>query len=279
MMCLTLTCNPSFAAATAAPGASNAGSVPVLPDAPAPQSTQQSTPQSVQQTVQQTSNTAINAVATTANQVAHKSKTLGERYLGEVDAGYLGPTGKWDVTVFRNERPHPFTGLDKVKYAGVEELSPFTIFDAAWSAGYEQLRNGTPHYGSDEGAWGERFGAAAFRQGTYRLFGDGVFPALLHEDPRYYRVAQGSLLSRGARSALQVLVSHRDDGSVGVNYSLLAGEAVANSLPLTFYPSRDVHASTVISGFSFSLLDDAALRLFREFVPDALRKVRLVPPQ
>jgi hypothetical protein len=277
MVFLTLLCTRSFAAVERASpvliAGNNAEAESALPDAP----TQQSVPQSVQQTVQQTSSTAINAVTSTATQVAHKGKTLGERFLYEVDAGYLGPTGKWDVTVFRSEKPHPFTGSDKLKYAGVEELSPFTLFDAAWSAGYEQLRNGTPHFGSDKAGYGERLGAAAFRQGTYRFFGDGVFPTLLHEDPRYYRVARGSLWYRGTRSAEQVLVSHRDDGSVGINYSLLAGEAVANTLPLTFYPSKDVHASTVVSGFAFSLLDDAALRLFREFVPDALRKAKLVP--
>ncbi len=285
LMVLTLFAGRSFAAATPAKAPAPDA---VLPDAPLPQSSSPSTQQQpaqqspVQQAgsaVQQAGTTAINTVTTTANQMAHRSVTLGEHLLNEVDAGYLGPRSKWDVTIYRGERPYRFTGREKIEYAEHEEWSPFTVFDAAWSAGYEQLRNGVPHYGSDSGAYGDRLGAAAFRQGTYRMFGDGVFPAMMHEDPRYYRVAVGSVWHRGTRSALQVLMSHRDDGSVGFNYSCIAGEAVSNTLPLSIYPQRDVHASTVLVGIGISLLDDAALKLNREFLPDLLRAARLIPPQ
>jgi hypothetical protein len=218
-------------------------------------------------------------MTTTANRFALRGRTVGERYLNSVDAGYLGVSGKWDVTVAPGEHPIPFSKVDKIKYAGFEELNPFNVFDAAWSAGYEQLRDSAPHYGSDSGAYGERLGAAAFRQGTYRLFGDGVFPALMHENPRYYRIAHGSIWYRGSRSVLQVLESRRDDGTVGPNYSNFAGDVVANALPLPFYPARDVTASRVPIDVGFSLLDDAALKLAREFLPDLLRGARLVPPQ
>jgi hypothetical protein len=255
------------------------------PNSP-PQQTQPSTSQSVQQSVeksvqavQDSGSAALTTMTTTANRFALRGKTVGERYLNSVDAGYLGVSGKWDVTVAPGEHPTPFSSADKIKYAGIEEFSPFTVFDAAWSAGYEQLRDGVPHYGTDKGAYGERLGAAAFRQGTYRLFGDGVFPALTHEDPRYYRVAHGSIWHRGTHSVLQVVESHRDDGAVGLNYSTFAGEVVANTLPLPFYPARDVTASKVATGIGFSLLDDAALKLAREFLPDLLRGARMVPAQ
>jgi len=300
---ITLVSAHSFASAafasTAAAGPDfswPAANVAALPDAPTPQSTQQTPPppqttpssqnaaqqvgNAVQQAgsaVQQAGSNAMNSVSNTANMVANRSLTFGERVLDEVDAGYLGYRGKWDVTVFRGEHAKPYTKLDKIDYAGHEEWSPLTIFEASYSAGYEQLRDATPHYGHDKGAYGERLGAAAFRQGAYRLFGDGIFPALLHEDPRYYRVARGSLWYRSSHSVLQVVVNHRDDGSVGPNYSTVAGELVSNSLPLTFYPSGDVHTSTVVRGVAFSLLDDAALKLFREFLPDTLRFAKLVP--
>jgi hypothetical protein len=231
------------------------------------------------QAVQDSGAAALNTMTTTASRFALRGRTVGERYLNSVDAGYLGVSGKWDVTVAPGEHPTPFSSTDKIKYAGFEELSPFTVFDAAWSAGYEQLRNGVPHYGTDSGAYGERLGAAAFRQGAYRLFGDGVFPALTHEDPRYFRIARGSLWYRGSRSVLQVLECHRDDGAVGLNYSNFAGDVVSNALPLPFYPARDRTAARVPVGVGFSLLDDAALKLAREFLPDLLRGAKLAPPQ
>lgn len=258
LMFLTLIPLKSFAAESPI-----STSAVTLPDAPTPRN----------------DSDAKNAPSPTGDQVPAKGATLSERFLNEVDPGYLHVGDKWDVTINRGEIVRPFTRIDKLHYSLEEEWSPFTIFEAAWSAGYEQLRDGVPHFGNNEPAYGERYGAAVFRQGTYRLFGDGVFPALTHEDPRYYRVAEGSLGHRALLSVLQVVVAHKDDGSMGPNYSTLAGEVVSNSLPLTFYPQRDQHASVIVTGVAFSLLDDAGLKLLREFLPDAFRAVKLIPPQ
>lgn len=202
---------------------------------------------------------------------------IAQRFLNEVDPGYLHVGDKWDVTINKGEKVRPFTKADKIHYAWEEEWSPFTIFDGAWSAGYEQLRNGNPRFGSDSAGYGERFGAAMFRQGTYRLFGDGVFPALLHEDPRYYRIAEGSLWFRAIRSARQVVWDHRDNGSRGIAYSTVMGEVVSNTLPLTFYPSKSVTTNATLISIGTSLADDAAMKLFREFLPDVFQAVGWLP--
>ena len=131
--------------------------------------------------------------------------------------------------------------------------------------------NANPHFGSDRGGYGERLGAAAFRQGTNKLFGDGILAAAFHEDPRYYRVADGSIWYRGSRSAVQTLLRHRDNDSIGINYSGILGQAISNSLPLTFYPQKSAKVTVAASGFGTSLLADAGLKLFREFIPDVVR--------
>ncbi len=240
-------------------GAANPEGTASLPDAPEP--VQQSFP-----------------VSPTGDQFPAKGSKVAERFLNAVDPGFLKVGDKWDVTINNGEKVRPFTRRDKLQYALEEELSPFTIFDSAWSAGYEHLRDTNPHFGSDSAGYGERFGAAMFRQGTYRFLGDGVFPALLHEDPRYYRVADGSLMHRGTQAILQVIVNHRDDGSRGVAYSTLAGEVVSNALPLTFYPQKSVKFSIAAEGVGTSLLADAGFKLFREFLPDLFRALNLIAP-
>ena len=219
----------------------------------------------------------IDNVTSKGDQRPARGAGIAQRFLNEVDPGYLHVGDKWDVTINKGEIVRPFTPLDKVHYAWEEEWSPFTIFQGAWSAGYEQLRNGNPKYGSDSGAYGDRFGAAMFRQGTYRLFGDGVFPALLHEDPRYYRVAEGSFWFRATHSARQVFWGHQDDGSRGVNYSTVLGEVVSNMLPLPFYPAKSVTTRTTLISIGLSLADDAALKLWREFLPDMFQAVGWIP--
>ncbi len=249
----------TLTATSAAAGVSSSTDTASLPDAPEP--TAQTYP-----------------VSPTGDQSPARGSALAERFLNAVDPGYLQVGDKWDVTINKGEKVRPFTRRDKLHFAFEQEWSPFTIFEAAYSAGYEHLRDTDPHFGSDSAGYGERFGAAMFRQGTYRLFGEGVFPAVFHEDPRYYRVADGSFGHRTIQSVLQVLVSHRDDGSRGFAYSTVLGEAVSNSLPLTFYPQASVRAKVAVVGTGISLGDDALLKLFREFAPDIFRAAHLIPP-
>ncbi len=204
---------------------------------------------------------------------------LGDRLLNEFDPGSRGVAKKWDVTINKGVKVQPFSKTDKVHYAALLELDPTAIFTAAYSAGYEQLRDVDPHFGTDSAAFGERFGAAAFRQGVNRIFGDGIFPAVTGEDPRYYRVADGSLWHRSSQAAVQTLVRHRDDGTIGINYSGLAGHALAEGLPITFYPQRSAKATVVLGSFGTALLADAGLKLFREFLPDLFAAGKLTTPQ
>ena len=200
---------------------------------------------------------------------------LGERILNELDPGSRGVAKKWDVTINKGVVVQPFSKRDKLHYAALLEVSPTSLFTAAYSAGYEHLRDTDPHFGSDRAGFGERFGAASFRQGVNRIFGDGVFPALLHEDPRYYRVAEGSLWHRSSRSAVQTLIRSRDDGTKGINYSGIAGHALSEGLPITFYPQKSAKATVVLGSFGTALLADAGLKLFREFLPDVFEATRL----
>ena len=206
-----------------------------------------------------------------------KGAGVVDHLLNEVDPGYDGVASKWDVTINKGERVQPFTARDKVHYAFIEEADPVSLFTAGLAAGYEHLRDSDPHFGSDSAGYGERFGAAAFRQGVNRMFGDGVFPALTHEDPRYYRITDGSILHRGLMSAEQTLVRHRDNGTVGINYSGLAGHALADGLPITFYPQVSAKADVALQGFGTSLAADAGLKLMREFLPDLFRAMGFSP--
>jgi hypothetical protein len=82
-----------------------------------------------------------------------------------------------------------------------EELEPSSPLPALVSAGYGQLTNSDPKYGTDEGAFGERLGAAFLRQASMRFFADSLLPTLDHEDPRYYREASGDYAARVLHAA------------------------------------------------------------------------------
>jgi hypothetical protein len=103
---------------------------------------------------------------------------------------------KWSDVVEPGETIPSLSAGDKLLFPIHEELRLVSWFPTFFSSGYQQLVDRDPRYGVDSGAYGQRLGAAAIRDLSMRTFSDGVLPALLHEDPRYYRKADGSFMHR-----------------------------------------------------------------------------------
>ncbi len=181
---------------------------------------------------------------------------------------YPPSAAEWSSVINPGQQVTTLTATRKLYFAGREQLAPVVFLPAIVSAGYEHLADANPHYGSDGNGFAERFGAAMLRQATDRLTGDGLFPALLRQDPRYYRVAQGSIVHRGLRSAMQALVRRGDNGTEQPNWSGLMGHALGNGLAVTYYPQVSATGAVAAQGFGTSVAADAGTKLLQEFGPD-----------
>jgi hypothetical protein len=180
----------------------------------------------------------------------------------------------WQTTVDPGQIPPRYTAFDKLEFAAREQFS-FTVFaPALTSAGWEHLINGNPKYGTNSGGFSERFGAAMLRAASGRILGDGIFPALLHEDPRYYRIGQGPKLQRALLSARQTFSRRDDDGVYRFNWSGSLAHFVASGLEMTYYPHVSAHGGVVLESFALSFAGDATGKLFREFLPDVFSRLR-----
>ena len=180
---------------------------------------------------------------------------------------------KWAQYVDPGERIPPLYPRDKWVFWLHEEKRVWSLGPALLSAGYGQL-TGTPDYGSDSGAFGDRLGAAVLRQATVRFFCSSLFPVLTHEDPRYFRKATGGYWSRARWAAERALVTQRDDGSRGFNYSDILGHLAASALTPTYYPGKSANAHVVFETWGTSIAGAAGNNLFLEFLPDAVRAWR-----
>ena len=173
-------------------------------------------------------------------------------------------------------RGQPLTAYDKVKVGVDGILSIENLAGTLISSGYEHLNDGEPNYGTDRGAFADRFGAAALRGVTQNAFTDMVFAPLFHEDPRYYvKGPQYSLRRRAVYAATRPFVTRRDDGSATVNASLLLGYAAAAALTPAYYPgsNRNFHDTASVYGGS---LGGAALGCgITEFSQDVFRSLHL----
>ncbi len=175
---------------------------------------------------------------------------------------------KWSDIVEPGEKIPSLSATDKLLFPVHEELRPPSWFSTFLSSGWEHLRDTDPRYGVDSGAYGQRLGAAALRDLSMRTFSDGVLPALLHEDPRYYRMATGTIWHRGVYAASRVFVGQRDSGASGFNTSVIVGHGMASALTMAYYPDKSSNASVVFSTWGFSLIGEAGGNLWSEFWPD-----------
>jgi hypothetical protein len=165
---------------------------------------------------------------------------------------------------------------DKLIFSFTEVARPITLLPGLYSASYEQIFETDPKYGHDAGAFGEKLGAAMLRSASVRVFSDGVFAAAFHQDPRYYRIANGSLLHRGLLSAEQAIVRRSDDGNPQFNYSGIVGRAAAAALVVTYYPEPSLTARVVGLTFATSIATDAGGNLVLEFLPNIIRKIPIM---
>ena len=179
---------------------------------------------------------------------------------------------KYAQVIEPGQTAQPLSGAGKMILSLRESARPITLLPALYSAGYEQLRESNPKYGNDSGAFAAKFGAAMLRSASMRTFSDGVFAAAFHQDPRYYRVAYGSIVDRGLHSAEQAVVRRGDDGSRQVNFSGIAGRAAAAVLTLAYYPPVSQTRNVVLSTFGTSIASDAGGNLVLEFLPDLAHK-------
>jgi hypothetical protein len=159
------------------------------------------------------------------------------------------------------------TSHDKVVMGLQGAFSPYAAIGWIASAGYEQMTNSTPNYGSDRGAFGQRLGASAIRAVSEDVLADSVLAPAFHEDPRYYRLGPGhNILARVVYAASRALITRSDSGRTVPNFSQIGGNLVGAVLTNAYYPQSNRNAKTTLETFGGSIggtaLGDGIAELF-----------------
>jgi hypothetical protein len=101
---------------------------------------------------------------------------------------------------------------------------------------------------------------------------EAIMPALLHEDPRFFRLGTGTFSHRAFNAASRILVTRKDDGRNGFNISEIVGNAGVVAIATTYYQNNRT-ASDAIERFGMALGNDAISNLLTEFWPDIKRRL------
>jgi hypothetical protein len=169
------------------------------------------------------------------------------------------------------EHYEPLTSGEKFKIATQDAFDRGTFGMAVLFGGESQLTNANRSFG--QGAAGfAKYSAAAygdFAVGDYMT--EAVFPALLHQDPRYFRRGTGSKWSRLGYAVKQIFWTHNDSGRMQFNYSEVIGNSTAVAISNAYY-SNNRTAGDATSKLSIQLGVDMASNVLKEFWPELERK-------
>lgn len=135
-------------------------------------------------------------------------------------------------------------------------------------AGISQAENDHPGYGQGWGGFGKRYGAALADTSSSNFFANFFWPVILKQDPRFYRLGEGSTTHRIEHALIQEFKAHRDNGGVTFNFSNVLGAFSSGTLSNVYYPSGDRGVGLTIQGAAISLLYGSFGGMVSEFSPD-----------
>ena len=166
----------------------------------------------------------------------------------------------------------PLTPHQKFHIFVQQTYSIYTVANTAFDAGWAQLTDDWPAYGQGAEGYGKRYGALLANHEAGSFFENFLFPTVLRQDPRYFRMGNGhSLFARVPYAASRVLVTRADSGRHSFNSSLLLGLLFVDSLTNAYYPRPQRGLGETMSRFGGGVLSSAETNLLREFMPDMMR--------
>jgi hypothetical protein len=199
--------------------------------------------------------------------------------LGAQENAQPGVEDKRILWVFTNHRTTDdsaalpkLTPKGKLAIAWGDATDRAIFFQTAVISGIGQATNGNPSFGQGIEGYAKRFGTTYGDFAIENLLTEGVFPALLHQDPRYFRRREGAGRSRLAYAISRLFITRTDSGRSQFNYSEVVGSATSLAISNAYYPDgRSVGNN--ISRYGLQLGFDAASNVLKEFWPDLKRKL------
>jgi len=169
----------------------------------------------------------------------------------------------------------PITTRHKFYIAAKDSFDYPVYLTAAAFAGFYQLENQNPSFGQGVEGYAKRFASSYGDQAIGNLMTEAIFPSLLHEDPRYFRLGSsgGSTWQRTRYAITRVFVVRTDKGGWMFNFSEWLGNGTTVALSNLYYPADTRNVSDNVQKLGIQVGTDAFSQVLKEFWPDIKRKI------
>jgi hypothetical protein len=173
------------------------------------------------------------------------------------------------------KEPTRLSAGEKFKLGLEDSFDPYAYPAAGIFAGIAMAQNQTKSFGQGAAGFGRYYGTAFADQTIGNMMSESIFPAVLHQDPRYFPMGKmgGGFWKRVRYSVSREWITRNDSGKNEINYSELAGNAAATAISNAYYPSENRTASNNAYKWGQQIALDAFFNVLKEFWPDLRHKL------
>lgn len=187
----------------------------------------------------------------------------------------------WVVPAFKvdySKNFQPLTPKEKFQEWARGAYDPLGLgVGAAEAATLEHSsRDGFCGYGGGFTGYGKCFGSLELDANISSFIGDFALAALLHQDPRYFRLGKGSFGRRLWYAVSRVFVTYNDHGKTVLYSSALTGTAAAAGISNLYYPQTDRTVGHTLSRIGIDLGNTALYNGAAEFWPEFHHQFRRI---
>jgi hypothetical protein len=166
------------------------------------------------------------------------------------------------------------TASQKIGLAFRSTIDPYAFGIAFIVAGLSEAQNEGTGFGWGPEGYFKRSGAAYLDAFDGAMIGNGFLPALLHQDPRYFRLGHGSFHHRFFYAiATSYICKHDNTGKWEPNYSNVGGNIIAGAISNLYYPSQTAGLGQTIDNGLIVTTEGTFGGVLQEFWPDISRKL------
>ncbi len=169
-----------------------------------------------------------------ASEAPAKSEAERKAEKQEQSQRVLGVVPQFGVTSRQNASP--LAAHEKFHLFARSAFDPGTIAVVGLQAAISQGENEFPAYGQGAQGYGKRFGASLADEVSAGFWSNYAYPVLLKEDPRYFRLGEGSFARRVLYAVKQEAVCHTDKGGRSFNFSNVLGALTSGAISNLYYP-------------------------------------------
>ena len=187
-----------------------------------------------------------------------------QRMLGVIPQ--FGTTSRQDAS--------PLTPREKFHLFFKSAFDPIQLVTVAAQAGISQSQDEFPEYGQGAAGYGKRYGATLADEVSSGFFSNFFYPVLLREDPRYFRLGQGSIKRRIGYALFQEISCHTDRGTRSFAWENALGALTSGALSNAYYPPKDRGFGLTMSRSAIAIGYGSLGGLVDEFYPDISRRLR-----